>query len=104
MAFLESGLTKKLCCCKDTDNQTYDTCTQASPEIDLERKKRVLGGNRTHNFHNLSVTALPVELPSPWNQGSGEGLIVMLHMYSNIQCNMTSNKEDYIVNTVDYPC
>ena len=34
-----------------------------SPEIDLERKKsQDLGGNRTYNLHNSSVTDLPVEL------------------------------------------
>ena len=47
------------------DNQTYDTCVQASrPEIDLDRKI-----SRTHNS---SVTTLPVELPSPWEQGDVE--------------------------------
>ena len=42
-------------------NETCDTCMQASPEIDLERKKsQDLGENRTHNLNNSSVTALPL--------------------------------------------
>ena len=31
-----------------------------------------LGGNGTHDHHNSGVTALHVELPSPWEQGDGE--------------------------------
>ena len=31
-----------------------------------------LGGNRTHNLHSSGVTALPVELPIPWEQGGEE--------------------------------
>ena len=43
----------------------------------LTGKKRLshdLGQSRAHNHHNSGVTvhALPVELPSPWKQGSGE--------------------------------
>ena len=53
-----------------------DTCIQASAEIDLDRKKKKksqdLGGNRTHDNHNSGVSALPVEVPSPWVQGDGE--------------------------------
>ena len=37
-----------------------------------KEKSQDLGGNWTHNFHNSSVTALPVELSSPWEQGGGE--------------------------------
>ena len=51
--------------------QAYDACLQATPDIDLEKKKN-LGGNRTHDHHNSDVTALPVELPSPWEQGGGK--------------------------------
>ena len=37
-------------------NQNYDTCIQASPEIDVERRKsQDLGDtNRTHNHPHLS--------------------------------------------------
>ena len=37
-----------------------------------KKKSQDLGGNRTRDHHNSSVTALPVELPSPWEQGGGE--------------------------------
>ena len=40
--------------------------------LSLIWKSQDLGGNRTHDHHNSSVTALPVELPSPWEQGGGE--------------------------------
>ena len=53
--------------------KTYDTCIQGSPEIDLERKKlQDLGGSRIHDHHSSGVTALPVELPIPWEQGGEE--------------------------------
>ena len=46
-------------------NQTYDTCIQASPKINPERKKsQDLDGSRTNDHHNSGVTAQPVELPS----------------------------------------
>ena len=58
---------------KISHNQTYDTCVQASPKIKSgEKKTQDLGGSWTHNHHNSGVTAVPVELPSPWEQGSGE--------------------------------
>lgn len=31
-----------------------------------------LGGNQTINLNNTGVTALPVQLTSPWEQGGGE--------------------------------
>ena len=52
----------------------YDTCIQASLEIDLERKKsQDLGENRTHNLHNSGVI-IPllsfISIP-PLPQGGG---------------------------------
>ena len=51
--------------------QTYDTCTQASTWINLERKylKTYVDGNQTHNHHNSSMAGLPVELPEPLGTG-----------------------------------
>ena len=48
---------------KEESIQTYDTCIQANPELDL--KSQDLAPTA---FHNSDVTALPI----PWEQGGGE--------------------------------
>ena len=47
-----------------------------------------LDGNRTHNLHNFSVTALPVELPSPSEQ-SGEFIYKCWAVYALLYFNRT---------------
>ena len=36
------------------------------------KKSQDLGRSRTHDHHNSGETALPIELPTPWEQGGGE--------------------------------
>ena len=52
----------------NASSKPYDTCIQVLGFI-LKEKSQDLDG---HNLYNSSVTALPVELPSPWEQGDGE--------------------------------
>ena len=72
----------------------YTVHIYTSPEIFLEKRKsqdlytcRWELNPQTSHHHNSGVTALPVELPSPWEQGGGElGICtyvasVLLHYY-----------------------
>ena len=59
----------------------------------VQNLMQYLGGNWTHDHHNSSVTALPVELPSPWEQSGGELGIVYtsaLGAYSKVNSSRPS--------------
>ena len=52
--------------------QTHDTCMQASPEIDLERKKiSALRWESNPQTSQLQCDCSTIELPSPREQGGG---------------------------------
>ena len=54
------------------DYLTYDTCTQVLRFISKEKISGLWRWELNPQFSQLWCDALPVELPSPWEQGGGE--------------------------------
>ena len=61
-----------LCLITSSIIETWSYDKQVLRLIWKEKKSQDLGRNRFHDHHNSGVTALPVELPSPWEEGGGE--------------------------------